>query len=112
MTHLQITLGKILGKVSAWQAENVTNKVLDTPGIPENVTVKLFRISHEEKDYIEMAIKHASGEEKEESSPKVPWKDLFTCKAVWAVAAGHMASNWGNYQLNSMLPTYLASVLK
>ena len=41
----------------------------------------------------------------------VPWRSILTSKPVMAVAAGHLASNWGNYQLNSLLPTYLATVL-
>ena len=42
----------------------------------------------------------------------VPWKAILRSKPVIAVAAGHLASNWGNYQLNSLLPTYLATVLQ
>lgn len=45
-------------------------------------------------------------------SSNIPWKKLLISKPVWAVAAGHLASNWGNYQLNSLLPTYLANVLQ
>ena len=42
----------------------------------------------------------------------VPWKSIFTSLPVWGVAAGHLASNWGNYQLNTLLPTYLSTVLQ
>ena len=45
-------------------------------------------------------------------SSGVPWKSILTSRPVWGVAAGHLASNWGNYQLNSLLPTYLSTVLQ
>jgi len=41
-----------------------------------------------------------------------PWREIFTSPPVWGVIAGHVASNWGVYQLNSLLPTYLNDVLK
>lgn len=65
-------------------------------------------ISKEEKDLIENAMEGQMGE----GTTHVPWKDILTSKHVWAVAAGHLASNWGNYQLNSLLPTYLSTVLR
>ena len=43
---------------------------------------------------------------------KIPWKDILTSKCVWGVVIAHLASNWGNYQLNSLLPTYLSTVLQ
>ena len=69
------------------------------------------RISEEERMFIE-----SSQETKDKSdqmiSSGVPWKSIFTSRPVWGVAAGHLASNWGNYQLNSLLPTYLSTVLQ
>ena len=71
------------------------------------------RISNQEKSLIETAQKT----EKEmkmmlASGSEVPWKSILTSRPVWGVAAGHLASNWGNYQLNTLLPTYLSTVLQ
>jgi len=43
---------------------------------------------------------------------KAPWKDILTSGPVFGVVAGHLASNWGLYQLNTLMPTYLNDVLK
>ena len=76
------------------------------------------RISQEEKVYIESSIqaqqqhtKSSLGNEKEETKA-IPWKAMLTSKVVWSVAIAHLASNWGVYQMNSLLPTYLNDVLQ
>ena len=66
-------------------------------------------ISEDEKAYIAA---HQEKDLNEERVKSVPWKAILTSKPVMAVSAGHLASNWGNYQLNSLLPTYLATVLQ
>ncbi len=56
-----------------------------------------------------------SGHRESGGRPRVsrtPWRKIVTSPPVWALTAGHVASNWGNYQLNSMMPTYLNDVLK
>ena len=66
-------------------------------------------MTQEERDLIENSLKEDMAKNE---ARNVPWRSILTSKPVWAVAAGHLASNWGNYQLNSLLPTYLATVLQ
>ena len=54
-------------------------------------------ITEEEKAYIAA---HQEKELKGERVKSVPWKAILFSKPVAAVSAGHLASNWGNYQLN------------
>ena len=76
------------------------------------------RISQEEKMYIESSIEvqqqHAKSSlgNEEFDNKAVPWKAMLTSKVVWSVAIAHLASNWGVYQMNSLLPTYLNDVLQ
>ena len=76
------------------------------------------RISPEEKMYIESSIEvqqqHAKSSlgNEELDNKAVPWKAMLTSKVVWSVAIAHLASNWGVYQMNSLLPTYLNDVLQ
>ena len=76
------------------------------------------RISQEEKMYIESSIEvqqqHAKSSlgNEELDNKAVPWKAMLTSKVVWSVAIAHLASNWGVYQMNSLLPTYLNDVLQ
>lgn len=58
-------------------------------------------ITAEEKNYIK--------DNCEETSEKlvVPWKDLLTSPAVWAIASAHSAFNWGFYTFLTQLPSYL-----
>ncbi len=67
------------------------------------------RISKEELAYIEESRRSENNESEDKC---IPWRQILLSKPVWAVTAGHLASNWGNYQLNSLLPTYLATVLR
>ena len=66
-------------------------------------------ISKEEESYVVQSIAEAKGEKR---VAVTPWKEILTCPAVWALTIGHASSNWGNYQLNTMMPTYLDNVLK
>ena len=79
----------------------------DTPKFP----LRPNRISKEEKDFIESS-QRADQQEDTLAKSEVPWKSILTSRPVWGVAAGHLASNWGNYQLNTLLPTYLSTVLQ
>jgi hypothetical protein len=45
-------------------------------------------------------------------SKNVPWKSMLTSPVVFSVCVAHFTSNWGIYQMNSLLPTYLDSVLQ
>lgn len=60
-------------------------------------------ISDEEKTYIV----HKLGNQKPNQVLSVPWKDIFTSAAVWAVVASHFSENWGFYTLLTQLPTFL-----
>ncbi|XP_076803041.1 sialin-like isoform X1 [Clavelina lepadiformis] len=69
------------------------------------------RISDEEKAYITESI----GIEKQKVEGvkvRTPWKSMLTSLPILAIICGHFASNWGNYTLLTMLPTYLSSILK
>ena len=66
-------------------------------------------ITEEEKTYVVQSIAEEKGEKEITATP---WKEILLCPAVWALTAGHTSSNWGNYQLNTMMPTYLANVHK
>ncbi|XP_076823695.1 sialin-like [Clavelina lepadiformis] len=61
-------------------------------------------ISNEELLYIQSNLKPAP-------SSAVPWKKIFSSKAVWAISIAHFCNNWGFYTLLTCLPTYLKDVL-
>ncbi len=66
-------------------------------------------------DEIVLLFFQESGHRESGGRPRVsrtPWRKIVTSPPVWALTAGHVASNWWNYQLNSMMPTYLNDVLK
>jgi len=42
----------------------------------------------------------------------VPWKSILSSPVVFSVCMAHFTSLWGIYQMNSLLPTYLNSVLQ
>ena len=54
-------------------------------------------ISEEEKRYIMASLKHSNNSTK---SKTIPWKEIFTSTAVWAIAVSHFAENWGVYTVN------------
>ncbi|KRZ14949.1 Sialin, partial [Trichinella zimbabwensis] len=41
----------------------------------------------------------------------IPWKELITSKAVWAIIAVHTTENWGFYTMLTYLPAYMNDVL-
>lgn len=42
---------------------------------------------------------------------KVPWRQLLSRKAVWAIIIAHFCNNWGLYVLLAWLPSYFSSQL-
>ena len=43
---------------------------------------------------------------------QTPWLQMLKSGPLWAILCGHFASNWGNYTLMTLLPTYMTHVLK
>jgi hypothetical protein len=43
--------------------------------------------------------------------PPTPWKAIFTCRAVWALAIMHFCQNWGFYTLLTCMPSFFNDVL-
>ena len=41
----------------------------------------------------------------------VPWCQIFTSMAFWAVAAGHVTFTWGLFLFMSNLPLYMYEVM-
>lgn len=46
-----------------------------------------------------------------DSKTKIPWIAMMTSLPLWAIITAHFGSNWANYTLMTMLPTYLTTVL-
>ena len=67
------------------------------------------RISQSERHHIVSSIEEEKGVKIKTSTP---WRKMLLCPAVWAVSAAHASSNWGNYQLNSMMPLYMDNILR
>ncbi|GFR08164.1 putative inorganic phosphate cotransporter [Trichonephila clavata] len=65
------------------------------------------RISQLEIDYIKKGQNHVANEQK----TPVPWKKVFTSRAVWAIATVTFCSSWGFTTFLTKLPTYLEVVL-
>nr|XP_039254795.1 sialin-like [Styela clava] len=69
------------------------------------------RTSEQEKKYIVESI----GIQKKKNPDvklQTPWVAMLTSLPVWGIVVGHFASNWGNYTLMTMLPTYMANILR
>ncbi|XP_045116561.1 putative inorganic phosphate cotransporter [Portunus trituberculatus] len=67
------------------------------------------RISHEEKEYIESAVRKSGSSW---SRPKkVPWRSLLTCVAFWVTVAVDVGNMFGLTIFFSHLPTYMKNVL-
>jgi len=43
---------------------------------------------------------------------RTPWLSMITSLPLLGILCGHFASNWGNYTLLAMLPTYMSTILK
>jgi len=46
-----------------------------------------------------------------EEMPPVPWKEIFSSSAVWAIIVAHTVANWGFYNLLTCLPQFVHNVL-
>uniref|UniRef100_A0A7G3AVG3 Putative permease of the major facilitator superfamily protein n=1 Tax=Lutzomyia longipalpis TaxID=7200 RepID=A0A7G3AVG3_LUTLO len=48
----------------------------------------------------------------ERKSKKIshPWKDMLTSLPVWAIAVGHFTTMWGQFTLQTQLPTFLNDI--
>ncbi|CAF1327020.1 unnamed protein product [Adineta ricciae] len=64
------------------------------------------RISHKERVFLKKSI--ASHTRKK---IRTPWREIFTCPPVYAIAAMHLCNNYIYYTLLTSLPTYFATVL-
>lgn len=65
-------------------------------------------ISEAERKYIcESLGKTTATTTTSEQPTKVPWKAIFTSKAVYAIVAANFSENWGFYTLLTQLPTFL-----
>ncbi|CAG9801296.1 unnamed protein product [Chironomus riparius] len=60
-------------------------------------------ISDEEKRYIEACLAQTKSTP---TAKNIPYKDIFTSAAVWAIAASHFAENWGVYTMLTQLPLF------
>lgn len=67
------------------------------------------RITIEERREIEEAI---GGTTSKKRPTYVPWKDMLTSKAVWAIILVHGASVFGFFTVVNQLPTYMKYILK
>ncbi|KAI6177635.1 MFS domain-containing protein [Aphelenchoides bicaudatus] len=67
------------------------------------------RIQEDERNYIMDSLQDTVA--KEDTRPPVPWKAVFTSKAVWACFIGHFAGDWGAYTMATSLPLYMNDVM-
>ena len=75
--------------------------MLKSANRPEDST----RISRAESDEI------ASDRSSTAPARAVPWRLIFSERAVWAIVLAHTCNNWGLYILLLWLPTYLNKIL-
>jgi ACS family sodium-dependent inorganic phosphate cotransporter len=71
---------------------------------PENDTW----ITDDEKNFIIESLKAQDGKK---NVVKPPWKDIFSCGPLYAIAIAHFAYNWGYYTLLTSLPMYMRDIL-
>lgn len=63
-------------------------------------------ISTAERDYIMASLKG----ELQSNIPKfmeIPWKEIFTSKAVYAIVIAHFCESWGFFTMFTQLPMFL-----
>ncbi|XP_073981774.1 putative inorganic phosphate cotransporter isoform X1 [Rhodnius prolixus] len=63
-------------------------------------------ISGKEKEYIEQALIHSS----QIKRTRVPWKQMLTNHACYAILFMSLANSWGYWTLTTQIPTYLANI--
>ncbi|XP_025080882.1 uncharacterized transporter slc-17.2-like isoform X2 [Pomacea canaliculata] len=62
-----------------------------------------------EKKYIKFSLGDRA---KFKKNTAIPWKSIFTSRAVWAIIVAHSCGNYGAYMLLTQIPTYMKEVLK
>ncbi|KAM3606871.1 uncharacterized protein V6R79_024905 [Siganus canaliculatus] len=65
------------------------------------------RISEQERLYITSSLKN----ELSTSAQTIPWRDIVTSRALWAIVVAHFSYNWTFYTLLTLLPTYMSDIL-
>ncbi|CAG9464222.1 unnamed protein product [Pedinophyceae sp. YPF-701] len=79
----------------AWQKYSASNPTKDD------------RLSPEEAAYIRSSTL-TSGED---DASSIPWRELLSKPAVWAIIISHFCHNWGTFILLTWMPTYYSQVL-
>lgn len=64
-------------------------------------------ISENEKKFIQESLRAVTSE----NEVKIPWKEIWTSSAVWALIAATFAEGWGFFTLQSQLPQFLRDAL-
>jgi len=64
-------------------------------------------ISEEEKAYIQSSLIECETDK----PSSIPWVDILTSPAVWAITATHVTQNFGYYVLLTELPSYMKNIL-
>ena len=64
-------------------------------------------ISKAERDYIMSSLGDQSQGNQAQKFSEIPWKDIFTSKAVWAIIIAHFCESWGFFTMFTQLPTFL-----
>ena len=64
-------------------------------------------ISEDEKLYIQNSL----SKEIKDTPLEIPWKAIWTSKAVWAIIAAQFAERWGFFTLQTQLPQFLKDVM-
>jgi ACS family sodium-dependent inorganic phosphate cotransporter len=59
-----------------------------------------YKVSHEELALLQ-EVADPEGEK-----PPIPWRELFSSRAIWALFINHFCSNWVLYMLLAWLPSY------
>lgn len=65
-------------------------------------------ISKIERNFIETSI---TGSSDKSEFNVLPWSDILSSSAVWAIVIGHFGACWGYYTLFTGMPTYFKDVL-
>ncbi|XP_047501168.1 sialin-like [Penaeus chinensis] len=67
------------------------------------------RISHEEREHIEMSV--AAGGSSKRTGSGIPWRPISTSMPVWAIIVCDMGNTFGLSIYLTQLPTYMRNVL-
>jgi MFS transporter, ACS family, solute carrier family 17 (sodium-dependent inorganic phosphate cotransporter), other len=64
-------------------------------------------ISKAERDYILASLGDGLQRNTIPKFSEIPWKDIFTSKAVWAIVIAHFCESWGFFTMFTQLPSFL-----